>query len=285
MLAISAAVFSQSCPIGTSGSFTQVGATWTLTFNYTATGNKFFKIIVYCGSTVLVDTCQNVKGDGTLTYTGLTCAGGINALSATFEGRSGSCNATSCSNFQILPPGGGPLPVRLGSFFAKRINNTVALNWKTETEINSKEFILERKTAASFVAVATIASANRVTGSSYAYTDNNANKGVTLYRLKIVDIDGSFTYSTISAVRGTATVSDFTVFPNPSNGNAKVTISDISEPTDVQLVDLSGRVIKKISLTNSNTLELNSLQKGMYMIRITNKTSGESSTQKLSVVN
>ncbi|MEO7562459.1 MAG: T9SS type A sorting domain-containing protein [Ferruginibacter sp.] len=182
-------------------------------------------------------------------------------------------------------PGGGPLPVKLSSFYARRNNNNVGLSWKTESEINSKEFVLERRTGNSFTTVATIAAANKSTGSSYSYSDNNLNKGVSLYRLKIIDLDGSFSYSSISAVRGTSSTADFTIFPNPSNGNAKVTISDISEPTDVQLLDLSGRVIKKISLTNTNTVNLNSLQKGMYMIRITNKTSGECSTQKLSVVN
>ena len=285
MLAISAIAFSQNCPVGTSGFFSQIGSTWKVTFNYTANGNKNFKIKIFCGSTVLIDTCQNVKGDGTLTYTGLICAGGIDSLSATFGGSTGSCSSPACNSFQILPPGGGPLPVKLSSFFAKRNNNTVALNWKTETETNSKEFILERNTGNNFVAVATITASNNANGSSYAHLDNNSSTGTSLYRLKLVDINGSFSYSNVSAVKGTAAASSFTVFPNPSSGNAKITISDISEPTDVQLVDISGRVIKIVSMNNSNTVELNSLQKGMYMIRIVNKTSGESVTQKLSVVN
>ena len=88
-----------------------------------------------------------------------------------------------------------------------------------------------------------------------------------------------------SAVKGISTASDFTVFPNPSNGSAKITISDISEPTDVQLLDISGRIIKNISVNSSNTVELNNLQKGMYMIRIVNKSSEESVTQKLTVIN
>lgn len=285
LLAFSAAAFSQNCPIGTSGFFTNNGATWSVTFNYTASGNKNFRIKVFCGSTVLIDTCQNVHGNGTIVYTGLTCSGGINSLSATFEGKQGSCSANPCNNFQLLPPGGGPLPFKLSSFFAKRNNNSVLVSWKTEIEINTKEFVLERKTGNNFVAVTTIEASNKDNGSSYSYTDNNLNKGVTLYRLKMVDIDGVISYSNISAVKGTGGVSDFTIFPNPSSGNAKITISDISESTDVQLVDISGRVIKNISMTNSNTVEFNSLQKGIYMVRISNKISGESVTKKLTVVN
>ena len=285
MMAISVAAFSQSCPTVTSAFFSSGISGISLNFSYTANGNKNIILTVKCSGTPILDTCINVKGNGSTVISGLSCAGGINALSATFTGRTGVCTSPVCSNFQVLPPGGGPLPVKLSAFFAKRNNNTVALNWKTEIEINAKEFILESKTGNNFVPVATIAASNKATGSSYSFADNNTNKGITLYRLKVVDIDGSFAYSNISAVKGTATVSNFTVFPNPSSGNAKVTISDISEATDVQLVDLSGRVLKNITITNSNSVELNSLQKGMYMIRIVNKNSGESVTQKLSVVN
>jgi hypothetical protein len=78
---------------------------------------------------------------------------------------------------------------------------------------------------------------------------------------------------------------DFTVFPNPSTGNTKVTISDISEPTDVQLVDLSGRVIRSLSLNNSQGVKLTNMQNGVYLVRIVKKNSGESLTKKITVIN
>ena len=290
MLTISVVAFSQNClQVSAAGTgFTNPsndGVTWTLTINYTASGNKTLELVVKCGTTVILSDCFQSNGSGTKVYTGLTCAGGINSLSAVFTPRTGACGSAACSAGYILPPGGGPLPVKLSSFFAKRNKNTVALNWHTETEINSKEFVVERKTGNNFVAVATVAASNNPVGNYYSYNDNNLNKGVSLYRLKIVDIDGAISYSDVSAVKGTADTNDFTIFPNPSSGNAKVSISDISAATSVQLVDLSGRVIKNISITNSNTIEFIGLQKGIYMVRILNKTSGESVTQKLTVVN
>ena len=289
MLTISAVAFSQNCLVVNPGtSFSNPshdGVTWTLTINYSASGNKTLGLVVKCGQAIILSDCFQSNGPGTKIYTGLVCAGGIDSLSAVFTPRTGSCGSAACSASYLLPPGGGPLPIRLSSFYAKRNNNTVALNWKTEIEINSKEFILERKTGSNFVAVASIAASNNANGSSYAHLDNNSYAGTSLYRLKILDIDGTFSYSNVSAVKGTSAVSSFTVFPNPSSGNAKVTISDISESTDVQLVDMSGRIIKNIPMNNRNTIELNSLQKGMYMIRIVNNNSGESVTQKLSVVN
>ena len=41
---------------------------------------------------------------------------------------------------------------------------------------------------------------------------------------------------------------DFNVFPNPSIGNAKVSITDIAEATTVELIDNAGRVVKSIEL-------------------------------------
>lgn len=184
-----------------------------------------------------------------------------------------------------IVPTGGNLPVKLTDFYAKRNSSVVMISWKTESEINAKSFVLQRKAGADFMDVTTINAANTLKGGSYSYLDNNQIKSISQYRLKMLDNDGSFSYSEIRAVKGTSTLSDFTVFPNPSTGSAKVTITDISESTDVQLVDNSGRILKNVSMNNSNTLELNNLQKGMYMIRIINKTSGENLTKKLTVVN
>jgi hypothetical protein len=175
--------------------------------------------------------------------------------------------------------------VVLSGFVAKRSKNNVQLIWKTQTEINSKEYIVERKIANDWVEVGTVTSNNSATGGSYSFVDNNPTKGTSQYRLKMVDYDAAFSNSEIRPVKGNGVAADFTIFPNPSAGNTKVAITDVSEPTEVQLIDNSGRVLKNVTLTNTSTVELNNLQKGMYMIRITNKTSGESLTKKLTVAN
>ena len=81
-----------------------------------------------------------------------------------------------------------------------------------------------------------------------------------------------------------AAKADFVIFPNPSVGNAKITISDLSEPTRIQLLDNSGRLVKTLMLNNTNTVELNGLQKGAYMVRIIGSVSGNTETRKLTVI-
>lgn len=189
------------------------------------------------------------------------------------------------TGYNCYVPSGGPTPITLSAFNAKRSGNNVIINWNTEVEINAKEFVLQLNIGGEFMDIAFIPALNSANGSKYAYTDMNNAKGVSQYRLKMIDQDGSYKNSDIRPVKGTSAASDFIVFPNPSTGNAKVTITDISEPTDIQVIDNSGRVVKVYSTISGNTVDLMGLQKGMYMIRIVNKQSGESSTKKLTVVN
>jgi hypothetical protein len=201
-----------------------------------------------------------------------------------YTASNGNCQGGTCGI--TVTSTGGPLPIKISAFYAKRNGNAVVLNWTSESEINAKEFVIERNSGSGFVAIGTVAALNRETGSSYTYTDNNnSSKTVSQYRLKLVDKDASYKLSEIRPVKGTAAVSDFIVFPNPSMGNAKVSITDIAEATTVDVIDNAGRVLKTIELQNKNTVDINNLQKGIYLIRITNKVTGDVLTKKLTVSN
>ena len=253
---------------------------------------KGLQIQVYEGTvatgTLLTDQCFIVPKNSPSTYyeTNLftaPCTSTITYVITRYTASNGLCQGGSCGT--TITVDGGPLPIKMSAFYAKRKNASVGLSWQTESESNAKEFIIQRKSGNDFIEIATIAASNKSTGSTYTYSDNNNFKGVSQYRLKMIDQNGAFKYSDIRAVKGTSTSSDFTIFPNPSTGNAKVTITDISESTDVQLIDNSGRILKSMSMDNTNTVDFINLQKGMYMIRIINKNSGETLTKKLNVVN
>ena len=202
-------------------------------------------------------------------------------LTIYFQG-AGSFNSNTCT-----VPGGGPLPVILTDFYAKRSLTNVAVSWKSESEINAASYVLQRKSGltSAFIDITTVKAGNQVTGGTYSFIDKNSFKDISQYRLKMIDLDGSFTISDIRTVKGISTVSDFAVFPNPSSGNSKITVADIAEPTDVQVLDNSGRILKTIPMNYSNSVDIYNLQKGMYLIRIVNKNSGESITKKLTVIN
>ena len=297
MLLLSTMAFSQNCirALGTSAfsNPSSDGINWILTLDWEADGQKYMLVTVKVNGVAVAsinNDCFSINAGGgatgVKTYTGIVAPGGIPTLSATFERWTGNCGGgTNCGVTQVIPPGGGTLPIKISAFFAKRNGNGVTLNWTSETEINAKEYIVERNSGSGFVAVGTLVARNIGGGSSYSYFDNNNSKKVSEYRLKLVDFDATYKLSETRAVKGTEAVSDFTVFPNPSNGYTKISIADVTEATTVEVIDNAGRVIKTIALKNSNTVEVNGLQNGIYLVRITNKATGDAVTKKLSVSN
>jgi hypothetical protein len=182
----------------------------------------------------------------------------------------------------------GPAPVILSNFGIQRNNNNeVSASWQTQQESGSSRFEIERAyDNASFERIGTVMAA----GSSsitkiYTFSDkSNSSRDISFYRIKMIDKDGAFSYTETKSVKGSGATADIVVFPNPCRGNARITITELSEPMEVQLMDVSGRLVKSVTLTNSNTAEIYNLQKGSYFVRIAGKISGEMHVRKLSVV-
>ena len=233
------------------------------------------------GSNIFIDYC--ISDDNLppaaqltifLTYPDGSIAGGFQSI---------VCNVPESG------PSGGALPIILSGFTAQRNSkNNVDLSWQTDQEINSSSFEIERSyNNVSFEKIATVAAAgNSGILRSYSFADiSNDSKTTSLYRIKMVDKDGSFSYSAIKSVKGTDGAAEILVYPNPGYANSKVTISQVSGPAIIKLLDLSGRVVKSMSLDNSNSLELAGLVKGTYFLQVTEKKSGVTQVKKLTIIN
>ncbi len=285
ILCISAIALPQACPIVTNVSFTAVAGGNALTVSYTGNGAKHIEYYIYCNNIEVAHDCFDTKGDGTQTSATVTCAG---VLGYILIPGTGTCiNGTTCGD-TIRSPQGGPLPVTLENFTAQRRSNNVTINWQTQQELNVKSFEVQRGyNSSNYITISTIlAHGNSSIPQAYSYTDNsNSAKGISFYRLKVVDVDGKVSYTYIKSVKGIGVSSGFIIFPNPSHGNAKITISDINEATTVQVIDNTGRLVKEIAITNNSSIELNNLKSGTYFVKTIGKVSGETSVEKLSVVN
>jgi hypothetical protein len=173
-----------------------------------------------------------------------------------------------------------PLPVELLSLSAEASAKHAILNWVTATEVNSKGFELERSIdGKQFEYVTFVKSAgNSHVKNSYNYTDVNAlnlNKTI-YYRLKMVDMDGEFEYSTVVKVNANTLTEDvIAVYPNPYNNNCNVSITGAKDgAATIEVYDLQGRKMldQTTTITNGTTIvninESNSLNAGVYMVRI-----------------
>lgn len=291
---------SNPCPNIQSYGFTPISSSGTnctsKVFVY-ATGDvnspKSLQITLYSGAitpaNIIAETCNIVPANSpsTLYESGsftVDCNAPLTYVIRRGTSSNGQCGGGECG--LTINVQGGPLPVKISTFSAQRKNNTVLLNWKTSTEINSKDFVIQRGVNNEYKDIATVASHNLSNGSSYSYTDMSPVSGLSSYRLKMVDLDGSTAYSEIRLVKETsANTSDFMVYPNPNRGNARITVFETSPSTEVQLIDQAGRMIQVVNLQNRNTVDFTSIKTGMYIVRVVNKVTGETSSQKLNVVN
>lgn len=99
--------------------------------------------------------------------------------------------------------GSTALPVRLLNFSGVNEGDNNKLHWKVSLEDNLRHYQLERSTdGVNYNTITTVPSRNSSTETDYYYTDHvGTTNAEYYYRLKMVDLDGSFSYSTIVFIR------------------------------------------------------------------------------------
>ena len=128
-------------------------------------------------------------------------------------------NLAILDNLVIQKYANALLPLQLLSFSANAKNNYAVLDWNTTQEVNVTSYIVERSAdAAIFSAVKNINAVNGYnTTNKYQFTDSTPVGLVTYYRLKMINDDGTFTYSPIKSVSFASTnKSAISVYPNPT---------------------------------------------------------------------
>jgi len=167
-----------------------------------------------------------------------------------------------------------PLPIELLSFDAKPNHAKVLLNWQTATETNNDFFTIERsQDAKQWEGIAQVDGAgnsNKVL--SYSYTDKNPLQGVSYYRLKQTDYNGSFDYSAVRKI-ALKQMGEIKIYPNPTQD--KIQIENYQgDANNVQIYNAMGQNLssqigsKQNQDLNSLQLDLSALPTGVYFIRI-----------------
>ena len=184
----------------------------------------------------------------------------------------------SFSSFYFANKATTLLPLNLISFTGSLVNYSCQLQWITENENGTKQYILEQSiNGSNFVPVTTVAANNTQSKSTYNYTDATVNKLVSTivyYRLKIVDATGKYSYSDIVIISLPGITSSVIVRPNPVLNEATIDINvPVTENVQWQLTDNYGRTIMQkgiLLIKGANTFKINvsHLPRGIYYLKV-----------------
>lgn len=184
-----------------------------------------------------------------------------------------------CYNYvTFLNPCSAPLPATLIRFFGKfNKSHTVDLLWETSSENNVAYYEIEKSNGnGNFIKIGQIASqGNSNKNQNYFSVDANPYNGINYYRLKILDIDGQFTYSNVinlSINNGKSTMAS--LYPNPAKDKIYLDFSMLkAENTQLEIVDVVGKKITVIPILlqkgfNTVPVPIGNLSKGNYYLKV-----------------
>ena len=187
-----------------------------------------------------------------------------------------TCSSTGCLNVLIAPE--ISLPVKLTNFSSEIASgNTVVLHWTSAFELNSYSYIIQKSVdGKKFADIGEIKAA----GSSdkpvkYHFADINFNGGISYFRLKQLDIDGSTEYSKVVYANNRKESGLVkSVAPNPFISEIQLIGISTSELTDknIRVINVFGQPVS-YRITGANALAIDpSAPLGVYYIKVKEQT-------------
>lgn len=182
-------------------------------------------------------------------------------------------NGTGTFRINSLSVNGNvPLPVTLTSFKASMLGKEVILDWNTTDESKFSHFSIERShDAKSFEAIDKVyAKATTTTDkTAYQFVDKTPNFGINYYRLRQVDIDGSYEYSRIISANMTET-SPVVIYPNPTADFIRIKNGEEEAIKSYQIFTNTGRLIRQ-SDSSVSEISVQDLPSGTYFLQLKNE--------------
>jgi hypothetical protein len=170
----------------------------------------------------------------------------------------------------------GTLPVTLSRFIAQQKDNLIEISWATSKEEGFDYFLIQHSNNGNnFSDLASLPGAGYDTDTykEYLYEHNNPVVGTNYYRLKAVDLDGSYEYfGPIAQIfSGARSVK---VYPNPTKGDFINVDLNFNPSEGSRLAILNTQGVEVMNMTGigpSNRITLNALTPGMYMLKFTSR--------------
>jgi len=173
----------------------------------------------------------------------------------------------------------GVLPVSITNLKAYKQANQVAVEWQVSNQVNVLEYQVEKSSDGNnFIAAGIVAASNiNSVEAGYKWLDVHPAPAANYYRIKMVDVNGRFTYTPIVNVIFGSVAPAVTVSPNPVEGSLMNLQfeNQIKGSYHVRLISNSGQVVYSRMLVHhggsaAQTLTLPlQVSKGIYQVEVT----------------
>lgn len=169
------------------------------------------------------------------------------------------------------------LPVKFTSVSASRKNDDIEVKWSIADESDIVKYEIERSAdAVNFVKVSEVASTGNNIIQSYDWLDINPLSGNNYYRIRAIEVPGTYILSKMVMVKMDEQKEQFKVFPNPvSNGEVNLSITSPARSRhDIMVYDASGKLVIKKQVnhnggTSTHQVHIGKmLTSGIYEMRI-----------------
>lgn len=170
----------------------------------------------------------------------------------------------------------GTVPLTLIDFNAYAKDKITALDWQTSSENNVAQFDVEYSSnGKTFTKVGTLKALNKPTGAHYTFehtpTEPLSNL---LYRLKMIDRAGDFTYSkTISVVFNEYNKDDF-IYPSIVN-NKVLNFSLLESFNTLEIININGTIVYQQNMEGKIgrfDMAIKNIPTGTYFVRLKSQT-------------
>jgi hypothetical protein len=187
-------------------------------------------------------------------------------------GATNTANATGGLTELVLTTNCITSPVTLLSFTANvNGNNKAALQWNTSTEISFARFAVERSRDGR--SYQEIGSRNASGDNSQYSFDDILLPGITYYRLRIIDLDGTYSYSHVIPLQSNLKDVSLLVSPNPAKDQISVWYPLAKPGAKIELFGINGQLMSSQPMpagTTQHSINLGSFKSGQYILRYSN---------------
>lgn len=176
------------------------------------------------------------------------------------------------------------IPVELAAWAGRIEGDKNRLTWETRTEINTDFFDIERSEDGKiFASIGRVkASGGSSSALIYSFGDDKALANTAYYRLKTVDLNGSFIVShTLTLSKTSKPSSDLAIFPTLASQTLQINYFSDKSTNEWRVLDGFGKVVRQFSKPSngSNTegvqseiLDVSGLSSGVYFVQLVKNT-------------